>query len=190
MAAKKTTKTNGSSTEKKKGNKTNKGNGTGQTKKSATKKPPKMKSASATKLPKEELVPELSNELILLVTLVVSLLLFLSNFSLSGKVGELINRVTFGLFGVFAYLIPFFLFFGIAFYLANKNANKRYIVKLVTSFGLFTVIAAIIQLVFGETANVQFLDYYKLCAENRSGGGLLGGTLCFLLVPLFGKVGS
>ena len=137
-----------------------------------------------------DLVPELSNELVLLITLVVSVLLFLSNFSLSGKVGEVINQVTFGLFGVLAYLIPFLLFFGIAFYLANKKDNKRYIIKLVASIGLFAIIAAVIQLVFGETTNVELLDYYKICAENKSGGGLLGGVFCLAFIPLFGKVGS
>jgi len=139
---------------------------------------------------KEELVPELSNELILLITLVVSLLLFLSNFSLSGKVGEFINQVTFGLFGILAYLIPFFLFFGIAFYLANRDSNKRYIVKLAASIGLFVVVAAVLQLVFGETTEVEFLEYYKICASEKNGGGLIGGALCWVLTPLFGKVGS
>lgn len=150
----------------------------------------KTKSPAVSSPEKEELVPELSNELILLITLVVSVLLFLSNFSLSGKVGEVINQVTFGLFGILAYLIPFFLFFGIAFYLANKKENKRYIVKLAASIGLFSVVAAVLQLVFGKTTGVEFFEYYKLCAENKSGGGLLGGAICQLLVPLFGKVGS
>lgn len=139
---------------------------------------------------REELVPEFSNELILLITLVISVLLFLSNFSMSGKVGEIINQVTFGLFGVLAYIIPFFLFFGIAFYLANRSANKRYIPKLVASIALFAVLAAIIQLVFEQTVDMELLDYYKLSAENKNGGGLLGGVLCFFCVPAFGKVGS
>lgn len=177
MATKKTSKSTSKSTK-------------SSTAKKATKRSPKPKSASVKKPEREELVPELSNELVLLVTLVVSLLLFLSNFSLSGKVGEVINRVTFGLFGALAYLIPFFLFFGIAFYLANKKENKRYIVKLVASFGLFAVVAAMLQLVFGKTTDVKFFEYYKLCAESKSGGGLLGGAICQLLVPLFGKVGS
>lgn len=163
---------------------------TKQTRKTTSKSAPKTKAADVKSVPKEELVPELSNELVLLITLVISLLLFLSNFSLSGKVGEVINQVTFGLFGILAYLIPFFLFFGIAFYLANREENRRYIVKLTASIGLFAVIAAVIQLVFGETTNVEFLDYYKICAENKSGGGLLGGALCWILTPLFGKVGS
>ena len=139
---------------------------------------------------REELVPEFSNELVLLVTLVISVLLFLSNFEMSGKVGALINQVTFGLFGFLAYIIPLFLFFGIAFYLANRTSNKRYIPKLIASIGLFVVMAAIIQLVFGQTGDIKLLDYYKMSAENKSGGGLFGGILCYLCVPAFGKVGS
>jgi len=178
MAAKKTSRSTSKSTK------------SSAAKKTAAKRSPRPKSAEVTKTVTEELVPELNNELVLLVTLVVSLLLFLSNFSLSGKVGEVINRVTFGLFGVLAYLIPFFLFFGIAFYLANKKENKRYIVKLAASVGLFAVIAAMLQLVFGKTTDVKVMEYYKLCADGKSGGGLLGGAICQLLVPLFGKVGS
>lgn len=199
MATKNTTRTGGKSSSTKKATTTRSGRGsTSAAKKSGTKQTTKKttaKNAPKTKAavksaPKEELVPELSNELVLLITLVLSVLLFLSNFSLSGKVGEVINQVTFGLFGVLAYLIPFFLFFGIAFYLANREANKRYIVKLVASIGLFAVSAAIIQLVFGNTTDVELLQYYKSCAETKSGGGLLGGILCWALTPLFGKVGS
>jgi len=199
MATKNTTKNSGKSsgTKKTAASKTGRSSaastkktGTKQVKKTTSKSAPKTKAASIKLAPREELVPELSNELVLLITLVVSVLLFLSNFSLSGKVGEVINQVTFGLFGVLAYLIPFFLFFGIAFYLANREDNRRYIIKLVASFGLYAVIAAIIQLVFGDTTNVELLQYYKNCAETKSGGGLLGGFLCWILTPLFGKVGS
>lgn len=165
---------------------------TGGTKKNTVRNAGKTKKQTEKKAAaeKEELVPEFSNELVLLVTLVVSILLFLSNFSLSGKVGEAINQVTFGLFGVLAYIIPFFLFFGIAFYLANKKSNKRYIIKLVASIGLFTVVAAVFQLLFSKTTDVEFLEYFKICANEKTGGGLLGGALCFLLIPLFGRVGS
>lgn len=138
----------------------------------------------------EELVPELSNELILLVTLVVSVLLFLSNFRLSGTVGELINQVTFGLFGVLAYVIPFFLFFGVAFYLANHLSNRRYIIKLAASIGLFVIVAAVFQLVCGASEELSLLEYYQTSAENKSGGGLLGGFFCWMFTPLFGIVGS
>ncbi len=138
----------------------------------------------------EELVPELSNELILLVTLVVSVLLFLSNFRLSGTVGELVNQVTFGMFGVLAYIIPFVLFFGVAFYLANRFSNRRYVIKLLASIGLFVIIAAMLQLIFGASKELTLLDYYKQSSTEKLGGGLLGGFLCWILIPFFGQVGS
>ena len=37
---------------------------------------------------------------------------------------------------------------------------------------------------------MELMDYYKLSAAEKSGGGLMGGVLCFLCVPAFGKVGS
>ncbi len=169
-------------------------------KSSSNKAPASKKASSKTSAKKKEAVqeelsfregmpPELNNELILLSTLVVSLLLFLSNFSLSGKFGEIINGVTFGLFGFLAYPIPFLLFFGIAFYLANHHENKRYIGKLLASLGLFVVIAAMIQLAFGEEAE-SIAEYYKYASEHKSGGGFFGGLLCMLFLPAFGKAGS
>ena len=183
MATKNTTKTNG------KGGSA-KNTGTKSQKKTATQRGTKAKAASGKPDPKEELVPELSNELVLLVTLVVSVLLFLSNFSLSGKVGEVINQVTFGLFGLLAYLVPFLLFLGVAFYLANRELNRRYIVKLAALIALFAVAAAILQLLFGSTADMELLEYYKASSETKSGGGFLGGLICWVFIPLFGKVGS
>lgn len=155
-----------------------------------TKKKKTAKEPQVTQEPETKELPDFNNEVVLLLTLVVSVLLFLSNFNLSGPVGVVINNVSFGLFGFLSYVIPFFLFFGIVFYLANKENNKRYIIKLICSIALFAVIAAIIQLVFGETESVELLEYYTHCSANKSGGGLLGGVLCFFLVPAFGKVGA
>ena len=45
---------------------------------------------------------EMKNEVILLITLVVSVLLLLSHFHLGGKVGEVTNGIMFGLFGLLA----------------------------------------------------------------------------------------
>ncbi len=172
----------------------NKPTGTRSSGAKSTKITPQNKSVSTKRFVEEEyqeeLVPELSNELILLVTLVVSVLLFLSNFRLSGTVGELINQVTFGLFGVLAYVIPFFLFFGVAFYLANRLSNKRYIIKLGAFVGLFVILAAMLQLALGASTELKLMEYYQISAKDKSGGGLLGGFLCWIFIPLFGKVGS
>lgn len=130
------------------------------------------------------------NEIILIVALVLSLLLILSNFNLSGKVGEAINNFTFGMFGFLAYLLPFFLFFGVAFYIAN-HGNKIAIRRLISGISLGIIVTAFIQLIFVDySATTKIGDYYENSAKAKNGGGILGGILCNLLHPLFGKAGT
>ena len=130
------------------------------------------------------------NEITLIITLVISLLLILSNFNLSGAVGKVINGFTFGLFGFMAYLLPFFLFFGIAFYIANRG-NRIAIRKLISAVLLGVVFTALIQLlIIGYSPSVKLTQYYKDSAELKSGGGIIGGFLCRILYPLFGTVGT
>lgn len=130
------------------------------------------------------------NEITLIITLVISLLLILSNFDLSGAVGKTINRFTFGLFGFMAYLLPFFLFFGIAFYIANRG-NRIAIRKLISAVSLGVVFTALIQLlIIGYSPSVKLTEYYTNSADLKSGGGIIGGFLCGILYPLFGTVGT
>ncbi len=130
------------------------------------------------------------NEITLIITLVISLLLILSNFDLSGAVGKTINRFTFGLFGFMAYLLPFFLFFGIAFYIANRG-NRIAIRKLISAVSLGIVFTALIQLlIIGYSPSVKLTEYYTNSADLKSGGGIIGGFLCGILYPLFGTVGT
>ena len=51
-------------------------------------------------------------EVILWVMLAVSIVLFVSNLGIGGKVGALLSNVLFGLFGLIAYIVPIFLFIG------------------------------------------------------------------------------
>ncbi len=140
---------------------------------------------------KNPLIPEFGNEIVLLITLVISLLLILSNFKVSGKFGEMLNNVTFGLFGFLAYIIPFLLFVGVAFYLANRKENRSYIPKLIAMIGLFIILSTIIQLLSNDaSADAKIADYYLNSAKTHSGGGFFGGILCRLLVPLVGRSGS
>ena len=130
------------------------------------------------------------DEITLVITLVISLLLLLSNFNLSGKVGDLINSFTFGFIGYLAYLLPIFLFFGVAFYIANRG-NREAIHKLVSILLVFIVLSALIQLIFSENiGSGKIIDFYQSSAKAKNGGGVIGGIVCKLLYPLFGTVGS
>ncbi len=130
------------------------------------------------------------DEIILVASLVISLLLILSNFNLSGKVGNWINGFTFGMFGFLAYLLPFFLFFSVAFGVANRGSWAAH-VKITSAVLMSAVLAAIIQLFNGGYAKgVKLTDIYQASSKERIGGGFIGGLLLSLLSPLFGTAGS
>lgn len=142
---------------------------------------------------------ELQNEIILMVTLVVAVLLLLSNFNLGGTVGGAVNGFMFGLFGLLNYLFPVLLFCGTAFFLANRG-NRALVSKMLYLCGMVLMIMALIQLVTPysadqwsagtEKAAMSLKDYFTLAKQYKKGGGFFGGFVCFLFEPLFGKVGS
>ncbi|ROR22106.1 S-DNA-T family DNA segregation ATPase FtsK/SpoIIIE [Mobilisporobacter senegalensis] len=129
------------------------------------------------------------DEIILIITLVISLLLILSGFHLSGVVGNAINVATFGLFGFFAYLLPYFLFFGVAFRIANRG-NKIATRKLISMICLSIVLISFMQMLYDETSALKLMEYFNQSAESKLGGGLVGAIICKLLTPLFGEIGT
>jgi S-DNA-T family DNA segregation ATPase FtsK/SpoIIIE len=163
------------------------------TKKSTSRKRTSQKSnSSKRKYTKEESerIKLYHDEITLTVTLVISLLLILSNFDLSGEVGKFINQITFGIIGFLAYVLPFILFFGVAFYIANRG-NRVARVKINSSIGLFIVLSALIQLSTTKYSNsTKILEYYTGSSTSKNGGGILGGIICKLFNPLFGKFGT
>ena len=173
---------------------------------------------------------EIKNEVVLMITLVVSVLLLLSHFHLGGVVGEVTNDIMFGLFGLMAYLFPILLFFGTAFFLANRG-SRALTGKMIYLFGMLFMLTALLQMMTTYSAEqmkavdlysrqvntlkegadlatgtayaedrvwkidvyhkaLKITDYYKLAAEFRKGGGIFGGLICFLFMPLFDTVAS
>lgn len=149
----------------------------------------KGKGRKNTKAKSNENTGSFYDEIILIVTLVISLLLILSGFHLSGVVGETINIVTFGLFGFFAYLLPYILFFSVAFYIANRG-NKVAARKLISMAGLSVVIMSFMQMLHEESSALKLIKYFHESAKSKSGGGLVGALFCKLLTPLFGEIGT
>ena len=149
--------------------------------------------------PKSKEAFELQNEITLMVTLVVSLLLLLSHFNLGGAVGGAVNGVMFGLFGLVAYLVPFLLFFGMAFYLANRG-NRVLPFKMLYAGGMVWMVMAFVQLctkytpeqwsATGENARIKIIEYFTLAKTYKKGGGFFGGLVVYLFDSPFGRVGS
>lgn len=129
-------------------------------------------------------------EIILWIILGGSILMFISNFGLGGKIGGFISNLLFGLFGIMAYLLPILLFLCSAFAMANKK-NKIMYIKLIAGILLFILFCALGQLLSGkQSTGIKIIDYYKISQAQKKGGGILGGLTLELLVPALGLAGT
>lgn len=134
--------------------------------------------------------PSMESEIFLWIVLAVSVVLLISNFGVGGSVGNAISSFFFGLVGLVCYPLPIFLFLGVAFVIANKR-NPRAYRKMAGFVLLFLAICLFLQLVTeGAVYERDFMAYYRVSAEYKTGGGLLGGALSRLLVQAFGTVGT
>ena len=128
-------------------------------------------------------------EALLVVFIAVSLFIFVCNFGVCGKVGEVISSVNFGLFGYLCYAFPIYLVLLVLFFIANKQ-NFWAIVKAILSIVLVIGLCFFIALCFegknpDSVANVWF-DGYNM----KKGCGVVGGALVTFFVPRIGLFGS
>lgn len=132
----------------------------------------------------------MESEILLWIVLAVSVVLLISNFGVGGSVGNAISGFFFGLVGLVCYPLPIFLFLGVAFVIANKR-NPRAYRKMAGFVLLFCAACLFLQLITeGAVYESDLMAYYRVSAEYKTGGGLLGGILCRLLVQAFGTVGT
>ena len=157
------------------------------TKKPVTKKAPKAEKPVYEPTEKDI---KIKNEVKLLIALVVTILVFLSNFGLLSPVGDYVSMLLFGLFGIIAYVMPIVAFLGIAFLLSNIK-NRKAVIKFVAGVLLCLFVSAIIQLIFkGYNEGVTAFDYYSICGKGKNGGGLFGALIVNGLSSTLGVVGA
>lgn len=129
-------------------------------------------------------------EIALCLVLAVSILMILGNFSLAGRIGNGFSDLLFGLFGLMEHLFPILLFFGIAFYAANRE-NRLIVRKMTGLCFLFVFFSALLELLEnGFVKGRPLTDYFEASALDHTGGGILGGFLVFLFHTAFGLVGA
>lgn len=130
------------------------------------------------------------DEIILIIALVVSILIFLSYFDLSGIVGKYVSGFLFGLIGLEAYILPFILFFGTAFHISNLG-NRTAGRKLISAIVFLVALTAFIQLLTVDyDKSMKLFQYYIDSSKNRNGGGIIGGILVTLLCRAFDVTAS
>lgn len=162
-------------------------------KKASNKKPTstnKNKKTSSKKNNNTKEYSEVQDEVIIIGVLLISILLFLSNFNLSGKIGSYINNFIFGMIGVEAYILPFALFFITVFYISNAG-NKIVGRKIMAMLVFLISLTALIQLIsMPYNKELNIFDYYVNSATLKSGGGIIGGIQVMIYCMLFDKIAT
>ncbi len=95
--------------------------------------------------PERSIPPFFKREFILLMTLGVSLFLLLANFGLGSKWLKDIGTNMREFFGVLTYVLPFGLFFGVAFLMANPGSTRAK-VKFISSFLVYVALMILFSL--------------------------------------------
>lgn len=132
------------------------------------------------------------SEIILIAFLALSVILFLCNFGIVGKFGDIVSAFMFGVFGLMAYVAPVIIFLAIAFGISNVGDNIA-TRKLVAGIVLILIVSMIFELTsagYTETDTYQIKEIYARCSENRNGGGVLAGSAAFALYKMLGMVGT
>lgn len=128
-------------------------------------------------------------EVILWIIVAVALLLFISNLGFGGVVGRTLSNVLFGIFGIVAYVLPVLLLAGSFFAVSNKG-NFHASVKLTAAIVFVIFICTFMSLSLGGKELLKPSDAYAYCAQNHTGGGILGGFIGYYMVKAFGLIGS
>ncbi len=134
----------------------------------------------------------LFHEIGLIVLFVAMVILFLCNFGIIGPVGDSISHVMFGLFGLTAYVAPIGLFVGVSFWFANEG-NPTATRKLAAGAVLFLMAGILCDLIAKDASGLEqykIAQIYENCRDSRSGGGVLAGSLTYVLHKYLETIGT
>ncbi|MCR5700718.1 MAG: DNA translocase FtsK [Lachnospiraceae bacterium] len=116
------------------------------------------------------------------------LILELANFGLCGAVSY-VSNFFFGLFGVVQYILPIAVLFS-AFFLYINEFKKRAVTKVVFGMLVLLCIGMFAQIFVGVDDKYDFKLLFENGFNDQAGGGILCGTLAFLLNKAIGEAGT
>ena len=147
--------------------------------------------ANSTSTYLDENAAPIGQEIMVWVVAAAAVLILISCFIPQGVAGSAISAFFFGLFGFMAYIFPFALFFGFAYYLRNRSRDPYTWRQLLGFACFFIFLCALVHLLFYDNFPADSpIEYYRISSEDRIGGGLTGGTLVFIFQLAFGVVGA
>ena len=122
----------------------------------------------------------MQDEIILIISMVVCILMFLSYFDLSGTVGKHVSGFLFGTVGLLAYALPFILFLERHFTYQISEISGRQ--KDNECHNILIALTAFIQLITESySPETKIVEYYTSSRDDRIGGGIIGGGIVMLL---------
>ena len=166
------------------------GSGSGKKRKTATRKSSSAPRKRATSKKKQQEENGLKLEILVLIILGISILLMIGNFGMGGSVGEAVSQFFFGLLGWIQYLFPVFLFFGVAFAVANRK-NTLIVRKMAGLCFCFWFLTGLVHMfTLGYAQGDTVAGYFEYCSVQKTGGGIIGGGLAKVLCISFGSLGA
>lgn len=133
----------------------------------------------------------LFHEIGLIVLFALMVFLFFCNFGVIGPGGNAVSGFLFGMFGLTAYVLPVLIFLAVAFWFANEG-NPSAARKLAAGIVLFLMAGIVCDLLFGTegVSEYHLAALYEECREHKTGGGILAGSISYLLRNYLGVMGS
>ncbi len=129
-------------------------------------------------------------EVRLVLVLIVSVILFCSNFGFGGTVGGAMSSFLFGCVGLFAYVFPVAVIFLVLFSLANRKNLIAAVKAIGMIVGCIATGSLLHLLTMAKSDASGWKEIYVYCSEHRTGGGLIGGLISGLLRDAFGTIGA
>lgn len=149
-------------------------------------------SRSSKKAPVNEKSSAMGNEVKLILSFAICIILFLCNFSIMGPFGKAVKDVMFGLFGILSFLLPIAVFIAIAF--SISNAGHKFVRRKVFSGAVLLycigVIAEMIAVNMDTIGGNLLKDLFFASQEGYKGGGVLCGLAAYPMLKYLKYVGS
>ena len=126
---------------------------------------------------------ETVRDVCLVILFCATVFLMLSMFGVTGPAGDIFSEIMFGLFGLTSYILPLFVFFTAA--AAVIRGKDRFGTPEVLSFcGIMlavTMICGLLEQDLYTSKNYSAEEIFKFCRDMKRGGGVIGGSLDWLL---------
>lgn len=136
---------------------------------------------------RDEGIP-MSNEITLVVSFGLVVLMMFSNFGHCGLIGKWLASFFFGIFGCAQFVMPVFFFLGVTILIANDYSTLA-MKKCGAGFIILMEVSALSQLLY-KGASITVHDLFSPAINNHVTGGIIGGGIALLLEEGFGTAGA